>query len=159
MPFKRVLINSFHYWVLFALFNSIEIFFFPSGHQPCKCTTWVLIALWAIFEFMNYKCHKVLGDFRRSPKLKSDKEYTNATKERQIPYGYGFGWVSCANYFWEALVWITYSILVGNYTAYIFTLFSIKQMAVWAKDKHKKYLKEFGDKYPQNRKAMFPFIY
>lgn len=73
MPFKRVLINSFHYWILFALFNSIELFFFPSGHTHSKSTTAILVTLWAIFEFMNYKCHKVLGDFRRAPKVKTEK--------------------------------------------------------------------------------------
>jgi very-long-chain enoyl-CoA reductase len=159
MPFKRVLINSFHYWVLFALFNAIELFFFPSGHSHSKTTTAVLVGLWAIFEFLNYKCHKVLGDFRKTPKAKSDKDYINVSKERQIPYGYGFGLVSCANYFWEGLGWLAYSILTGNYTAYIFTVFSIVQMAIWAKDKHRRYRKEFGDKYPKGRKAMFPFIF
>ena len=73
MPFKRVLINSFHYWVLFALFNSIELFFFPSGKSNSPATTYTLVSLWALFEFLNYKCHKVLGDFRRSPKSKNDK--------------------------------------------------------------------------------------
>jgi very-long-chain enoyl-CoA reductase len=158
MPFKRVLINSFHYWVLFALFNSIELFFFPSGNANSQNTTYILVGLWAIFEFLNYKCHKVLGDFRRSPKAKSDKEYSNASKERQIPYGYGFGLVSCANYFWEGLGWLTYSLLTKNYTAYIFTVFSVVQMAIWALDKHRRYRKDFGDKYPRGRKAMFPFI-
>ena len=75
MPFKRVLINSIHYWVLFALFNSTELYFFPSGHTYSKQTIAILCGLWAIFEFMNYKCHKVMGDFRRAPKEKSDKEY------------------------------------------------------------------------------------
>jgi len=45
-----------------------------------------------------------------------------------------------------------------NYTAYLFTIFSVVQMAIWALDKHRRYRKEFGDKYPKNRKAMFPFI-
>jgi very-long-chain enoyl-CoA reductase len=66
--------------------------------------------------------------------------------------------VSCANYLWEALGWIIYSILTRNYTAYIFTVFSIVQMAKWAVEKHRRYKKEFGDKYPKGRKAMFPFI-
>jgi very-long-chain enoyl-CoA reductase len=32
MPFKRVFVNSFHYWVLFAAFNGVELFFFPIRH-------------------------------------------------------------------------------------------------------------------------------
>jgi len=100
-----------------------------------------LVALWAIFELLNYKCHKILGDFRRNPKQKDDKSYTNQAKERKIPFGFGFDQVSCANYFWEALGWIVYSLLTRNYTSYIFTLLSIVQMAKWAKEKHNRYLK------------------
>ena len=73
MPFKRVLINSAHYWVFFALLNAIELYLFPSGHTYEKPVIAGLTALWAIFEFLNYKCHKILGDFRRNPKKKDDK--------------------------------------------------------------------------------------
>lgn len=158
MPFKRVLINSIHYWVLFALFNSIELFFFPSEQTYSPATIGILSALWGLFEFMNYKCHKILGGFRKSPKEKSDKEYINVSKARQIPHGAGFGLVSCANYFWESLTWITYTILTKNYTAALFTIFSVVQMAQWAIEKHRRYKREFGESYPKKRKAMFPFI-
>ena len=73
MPFKRVLINSGHYWVLFGLFNAIELYLFPSGRTINKSLLAALFALWAICESMNYKCHVVLGSFRRTPKLKNDK--------------------------------------------------------------------------------------
>ncbi len=36
----------------------------------------------------------------------------------KIPRGYGFNQVSCANYFWESIIWISFSLLtrskVGN---------------------------------------------
>jgi very-long-chain enoyl-CoA reductase len=35
---------------------------------------------------------------------------------------------------------------------------STVQMVLWAKKKHTAYKKEFGDKYPRSRKAMFPGI-
>lgn len=91
---------------------------------------------------MNYKCHKILGDFRKVKKPKTENaEYENLAKARQIPYGYGFDAVSCANYFWEALGWIAFSVLTKNYTAYIFTIFSVVQMAIWAREKHRRYRK------------------
>ena len=31
MPFKRVLINSNHYWIFFGLANANELYVFPSG--------------------------------------------------------------------------------------------------------------------------------
>jgi very-long-chain enoyl-CoA reductase len=40
----------------------------------------------------------------------------------------------------------------------LFTVVAVGQMYVWAVKKHRRYRKEFGDKYPRGRKAMFPFI-
>jgi very-long-chain enoyl-CoA reductase len=31
-------------------------------------------------------------------------------------------------------------------------------MLIWAKEKHRRYKKDFGDKYPKNRKAILPFL-
>jgi very-long-chain enoyl-CoA reductase len=81
----------------------------------------------------------VLSSFRKN-KEKTD-EYENASKKRGIPFGWGFGLVSCANYFWEALGWITFSILTRTWTAYFFTALSIYQMTEWALKKHSGYKK------------------
>lgn len=43
-------------------------------------------------------------------------------------------------------------------SALIFTAVSSAQMTLWALKKHKAYKREFGDKYPRNRKAMYPFL-
>lgn len=66
MPIKRVFINCLHYWVFFALFNSIELYLFPNGHTYNKGTIYVLVVLWAVFEFCNYKCHMILSSFRKN---------------------------------------------------------------------------------------------
>ena len=157
MPLKRVFINSIHYWVFFALCNGVELYLFPSGHTYSEPILAILFVLWAIFEFCNYKCHVILSSFRKT-KEKTENEYENAAKKRGIPQGWGFGFVSCANYFWEAMGWITFSILTRSWTAYMFTFYSIYQMLEWAIKKHKNYKREFGDKYPKGRKSMFPFI-
>jgi very-long-chain enoyl-CoA reductase len=68
MPFKRVIINSLHYWVFFALMNSIELFCFPSGHNYSRVTLAVIVSFWIVFEVINYKCHRLMSDFRRPRK-------------------------------------------------------------------------------------------
>ena len=157
MPFKRVFINSIHYWVFFALFNAIELYLFPDDHTYSPLFLGILVTCWAIAEFCNFQCHSILSSFRKK-KERKEGEYENESKKRGIPYGWGFNVVSCANYFWEALGWIIFSIITRAWTAYIFTGLSIYQMLDWALKKHRNYKKEFGDKYPRNRKAMFPFL-
>lgn len=98
MPFKRVFINCIHYWIFFALANGIELYIYPNGKSYNDWVVITIFVFWAVMEFCNYKCHVVLSSFRRV-KEKSD-QYENASKKRGIPYGWGFGYVSCANYFW-----------------------------------------------------------
>lgn len=107
---------------------------------------------------MNLMCHIELSSFRKkAAKEKSDGGYVNPAKVRGIPKGFGFSLVSCANYFWESMGWIAFSLLSRCYTSYFFTFCSIYQMYDWARKKHSNYRKEFPE-YPKNRKAMIPFI-
>jgi very-long-chain enoyl-CoA reductase len=43
-------------------------------------------------------------------------------------------------------------------TALFFTIAGTVQMTIWAKQKHRAYKKDFGDKYPKQRKAIIPFF-
>ena len=86
------------------------------------------------------------------------------TKERGIPKGYGFGLVSCANYFWEVCAWGCFAGLSRCSTSYLFLIATIVILSKWSMVRHKRYLKEFNGEdgkpnYPRNRKALFPFIY
>lgn len=99
------------------------------------------------------------------------------TKKRGIPHGYGFSLVSCPNYTFEILSWVTISLMTNSYastflshlnylffsiltcpTGWLFVFVSTYQMTVWAIKKHKNYKKEFSKEYPKGRKAIFPFI-
>lgn len=140
MPFKRIFINSVHYWIFFALLNGIEIFMFPSTHEYSPMTLGVLVGLWALFEFCNFQCHVVLSSFRKK-KTKVDGEYVNASKSRGIPYGWGFNLVSCANYFWEVMGWLIFAIITRAYASWFFLAVSMFQMIDWAIKKHKNYRK------------------
>lgn len=147
MPFKRVFINSIHYW---GTFGALVGYFFlhplytePNFPLPVK---YGLIGAFALFQFLNFKCHTILRDL-----------WKPGTNERGIPKGWGFGLVSCANYFYETLVWLSFSVFSGTFTSYLFLLFSFYQMTVWALQKHARYRKDFKD-YPKNRKAIVPFV-
>lgn len=148
MPFFNLFKNCGHYWIIFGLVN---MFFFlhPDYTTPSWCSPTLTLAFagaFTFFEFMNLMCHITLRDLRKP-----------GTTERGIPKGWGFDLVSCANYFWEALCWLTFAVMSQVIGAYIFAIVSTAQMADWAVKKHKRYRQEFPN-YPR-RKVMFPFIF
>jgi very-long-chain enoyl-CoA reductase len=148
MPFTNLFKNCTHYWVIFGTLVGYFLLH-PKYTEPTYIpmnVKYVLIAAFVFFQIMNFLCHNTLKNLRKP-----------GTTERGIPKGYGFGLVSCANYFWESLVWLDYSILTGCTTSYLFLLFSFGQMAIWAQAKHRRYKKEFKD-YPKGRKAIIPFL-
>lgn len=149
MPFFNLFKNNLHYWVLLG-FGSLYFVFHPKYTAPAWISDSAHIAMtcaFFVFEFMNFKCHCVLRDLRKA-----------GSTERGIPVGWGFGLVSCANYFWEMLCWIIFAVSTQCVGSYIFAIASTGQMIAWALKKHQRYRKDFGDKYPRGRKAMIPFI-
>ena len=141
MPFKRVFINSAHYWILFALLNSIELFLYPKKTKWDSNDVIILFLIWATMEFFNFKCHLELSSFRKKGMKNKEGDKTSSEKRRGIPKTYGFKYASCANYLWETLGWVTFSILTKCYSSYAFTAISFAQMADWALKKHKAYKK------------------
>jgi len=78
--------------------------------------------------------------------------------------GWGFGIVSCANYFYEIINWLSFALLANTFGAYFFLLVTIWVLRGWAMSRHRRYQKEFDGKegrelYPPERKALFPYIY
>ena len=55
--------------------------------------------LFTIFELLNLKAHMILSALRKQ-----------GTTQRGIPEGWGFGLVSCANYFYEAMAWLVFTV-------------------------------------------------
>jgi len=148
MPLMNIFKNSTHYWIFFGAFTMYFLL-----HPLYTSPSWIseemsygLTALFLIFEFFNFQCHMVLKNLRRP-----------GTTERGIPKGWGFGLVSCANYFWESLCWLTFAVQCHVLGGYFFLALSFFQMLDWALKKHNRYKKDFKD-YPRGRKAMVPFI-
>jgi len=149
MPFFNVFKNSAHYWILLGV-GAMYFLLHPKYTPPAWATNGThnaLLGAFLFFESMNFMCHVTLMNLRKP-----------GSSERGIPKGWGFNQLSCANYFWESLCWLTFSISTQCFGSYFFWFVSTGQMLDWALKKHKRYKKDFGDKYPKGRKAMFPFI-
>lgn len=156
MPAFNIFKNSGHYWILsginIALFvyggsSNSSLLFRVAEHDTTLI--YIVLAVWVFAELSNLKTHVTLAGLRSDA---SSKEYV-------IPRGYGFNLVSFPNYFFESLGWLAFAVLVGNWSAWLFLVVGTGQMYIWAVQKHRKYLKLFGDDYKKlNRKAMFPWL-
>ena len=148
MPLSNIFKNSFHYFILFG-FGTMFFYLAPWYKPPSWATDEIFYAatgLFCLFEFLNLMTHITLRNLRSPGSI-----------ERKIPYGWGFGMVSSANYLWETCAWLVFCVQAQLIGGYIFLVASIYQMTVWALKKHKRYRQEFPD-YPRNRKAIFPCI-
>jgi very-long-chain enoyl-CoA reductase len=148
MPLKNLFINCGYYWVLYGLLCGYSLFN-PNYEEWMKSpiNRGILVFLFVSCELKNLKCHMILR------KLKEDNN-----GEKGIPNGEGFEFVSCANYFWEILAWVFFSILVGLPAFYLFTACGFYILRKWSLKRHNDYKKIFGDRYPKDRKAFIPFL-
>lgn len=155
MPVFNIFKNSAHYWVLSGV--NLSVFIYGPQVHATKLGNFayhvlnhsapvigILVGVWFFAEISNFVTHIILAQLR-----------VNDTKRYVIPYGYGFNWVSCPNYFFESLAWFAYALLVGNWSAWLFFVVATGQMWVWAVKKHQRYLKTFGDEYKKLRRKIY----
>lgn len=115
MPFFNVFKNSIHYWILLGV-GAMYFFISPKYTPPAWGNDTIFTIMFVFFwicEFMNLMCHITLRNLRKP-----------GSSERGIPHGWGFGMISCANYFWESLCWLTFAVLSQCLGAYFFALVS-----------------------------------
>ncbi|KAF2718504.1 hypothetical protein K431DRAFT_287656 [Polychaeton citri CBS 116435] len=150
MPFRNVFKNSFHYWVLGGAFMAYFLYSPTSSTagDSNSLIAYTAVALYALSELANLNAHIVLMNLR-SP----------GGTERGVPRGFGFSWVTCPNYFFEALAWVGIWLLTWNWATGVFAVIGIGQMAIWAKKRENRYRKESGGKYQKKRFCMLPGIW
>ncbi|EGV61752.1 3-oxo-5a-steroid 4- dehydrogenase [Yamadazyma tenuis] len=162
MPVSNIFKNCGHYWLLNGVMCSVFVYGPPFLHHSKNpivrllfrtndlSADWVILLslVFVFFEGANYVTHRNLSLIReRDP------------KNYQIPYGFGFNWVTCPNYFFEVMAFLTLGVMSGNWSYFVFILVGGVQMYVWAVGKHKRYLKTFGNEYRKlNRKVMIPYL-
>jgi len=150
MPLKNLFINCAYYWGLYGFFCGYFMFFSDANLDKhfLGLGRYIFVILFIFAESKNLKCHLILR------KLKLDNN-----GQKGIPHGEGFGLVSCANYSWEVLAWLSFSMYVMHWSVFVFTFFGLFVMSQWAMERHRSYKKNFGDSYPKGRKAIIPFVY
>lgn len=76
----------------------------------------------------------------------------------KIPEAGLFKYISCPNYFGEIIEWIGWAVATWSLAGLAFAVFTIANLAPRALSNHRWYRNNFSD-YPENRKALIPFIY
>ncbi|RNF23314.1 3-oxo-5-alpha-steroid 4-dehydrogenase [Trypanosoma conorhini] len=146
MPRRNIVRNCAYYWA-FALFIGY-VLCHPQYTEPSnRCLVNASAAAMVVFELLNFAVHKQLSGMRRS-----DGDTT-----RTVPKGVLFSLVSCPNYTFEVLSWVSFSLGTSLVSSWLFTLAGFVQMAEWAVKKHKGYVK--SDPEAAKRKCMLPFLF
>lgn len=77
-----------------------------------------------------------------------------------IPRGGMFRYVSSANYFGEILEWTGFAILTWSWAGAVFALWTFANLAPRAAKTHRRYAREFGEKFTSlGLKRVIPFVY
>ncbi|XP_074605258.1 putative very-long-chain enoyl-CoA reductase art-1 [Brevipalpus obovatus] len=152
MPILNLLKNCTYYWG-FAFYIGYYInhpLYTPAYFGRLQINA--ALAGFIFSELGNFSIHIALRSLRPA-----------GTKERKIPvptenpFTLLFDYVSCPNYTYEVMSWVSFSILTQCLPAAIFTALGGTIMTIWALGKHRNYRREFPN-YPKYRKAIFPFI-
>ncbi|KAL2919222.1 hypothetical protein HK105_200865 [Polyrhizophydium stewartii] len=75
-----------------------------------------------------------------------------------IPRGGLFELVSCPHYFGEFVEWAGFAIAAASPAGAVFVFFTMANLVPRALKQHAWYRETFGDQYPANRKAVFPYV-
>ncbi|NHJ86565.1 MAG: DUF1295 domain-containing protein [Asgard group archaeon] len=75
----------------------------------------------------------------------------------KIPYGGLYNRISCPNYLGEIMEWVGWAILTWSIAGLYFALWTIANLLPRALSHHKWYQENF-EEYPENRKALIPFL-
>lgn len=150
MPLRNLFKNCSYYW-LFAMYVAYYVNH-PEYTEPNTLQVYVGLAGFALAEAGNLSIHISLRNLRPA-----------GTTTRKIPKPTGnpftklFDFVSCPNYFYEVMAWLSFALMTQCVAALLFALAGMYQMTIWALGKHSNYKKEFLS-YPRHRKAIIPFV-
>jgi len=76
----------------------------------------------------------------------------------QVPMGGLYRWVSCPNYLGEILEWVGWAIATWSLPGLAFAVYTVCNLAPRARTHHLWYREKFPE-YPQERKALIPFVF
>jgi very-long-chain enoyl-CoA reductase len=125
-PLANVYRNCLYYWAFgaFIAYFVNHPFYTPVNDEQM----YVGFAISIISQLSNFYCHIILKNLR-APDGKGGY---------QIPSGFLFNYVTCANYTTEILQWVGFKLATQTIAGYLFAAAASYIMTVWALQKHKR---------------------
>uniref|UniRef100_A0A8C1Z4Y7 Trans-2,3-enoyl-CoA reductase b n=1 Tax=Cyprinus carpio TaxID=7962 RepID=A0A8C1Z4Y7_CYPCA len=152
MPLRNIFKNCTYYWgfaAWMAYYINHPLYTPPTyGEQQIR----LALTVFLFCQIGNFSIHIALRNLR--PPGSKTRKIPYPTKN---PFTWIFLLVSCPNYTYELGSWLGFTLMTQCLPVAAFTLVGFIQMTVWAKGKHRSYLKEFRD-YPTLRSPILPFI-
>ncbi|KAK8961456.1 Very-long-chain enoyl-CoA reductase [Platanthera guangdongensis] len=150
-PVSNVYRNCAYYWTFAACiaYNVNHPLYAPVGELQWK----IGFGFGLLCQISNFYCHVILKQLRGS----------DASAGYQIPKGFLFNMVTCANYTTEIYQWLGFNIATQTLAGYLFLTVGSCFMYNWAVGKHSRLNKLFDGKdgrpkYP-NRWVFLPPFY
>ena len=125
----------------------------PTQREPALALELLGLIVFALAELGNASAHRLLRNLR-----------TAGGREKRIPRGFLFEWVSCPHYSCEILSWVGFNLATQTWAGVAFMLVSTGILAAWARARHLAYKEEFsgadgGPVYPAKRRALLPGVF
>lgn len=115
---------------------------------------WALVATFALCELMSLlsNIHLYTIHYYKALHPKSDPLLW-------IPQQHGFRKVSCANYFWRLCCWSLIALASQTLVGYVYLVWLFFDLNRRAHAIHYQYVSKYREQYPQNRRALIPYLF
>ncbi|CAH9097525.1 unnamed protein product [Cuscuta europaea] len=150
-PISNVFRNCAYYWSFSSViaYYVNHPFYTPVGDAQMK----IGFAFGLICQVCNFYCHILLRNLRGA----------GGGGGYQIPRGFLFNIVTCANYTTEIYQWLGFNIATQTAAGYVFMIVAAGIMTNWALGKHRRLKKLFDGKegrpkYPRRWVILPPFL-
>ncbi|GAV69470.1 Steroid_dh domain-containing protein [Cephalotus follicularis] len=150
-PLSNVFRNCAYYWTFgaYIAYYVNHPLYTPVSDLQMK----VGFGLGLVCQISNFYCHLILKNLR----------CPDGGGGYQIPSGFLFNFVTCANYTTEIYQWLGFSIATQTVASYVFLVVAACIMTNWALAKHRRLKKLFDGKdgrpkYPRRWVILPPFL-
>jgi very-long-chain enoyl-CoA reductase len=125
----------------------------PTQRAPALALQALGLAIFVAAEAGNAQAHRMLRDLRPL-----------GSRDKRIPRGFLFEWVSCPHYLCEILSWVGFNVATQTLAGLSFMLVGAGILGAWAHTRHAAYRQEFSgegarEAYPVKRRALLPGLF